>query len=479
MSGASAETKPDFKRQVALALANEQMRRAVESGTRRQDDGRRKMMQEFGDALAVRELAKRIKNHTLQNLDRYLEQFIENVEKLGGHVHFAETGEQACDIITQIAAQTDTKLIVKSKSMATEEVHLNDELIGQGFDVVETDLGEYILQLAEERPSHIVAPVIHKSKEDVADLFHKKLGIEYTTDPPTLTAAARKVLREKFREADMGITGVNFGVAETGSIVLVTNEGNGRFCSSRPRVLVSLMGIEKIVPRRQDLAVFLKRLGKSGTGQRITCYTSLATGPKRADDFDGPEEFHLVLLDRGRSNILAGDFRAVLRCIRCGACLNACPVYRTIGGHAYESVYPGPIGKLITPLFNSLDEYGSLPLASSLCHACYEACPVRINIPTLLIRMRHELAKQGKLGKFYALGFKMWKMGMMSAFLYRWGAKMAHWFNDWRARDGWHRKLPGMAAGWTDHRDFPAMADKPFHDRWDTLIKEMDAEDTE
>jgi L-lactate dehydrogenase complex protein LldF len=252
---------------------------------------------------------------------------------------------------------------------------------------------------------------------------------------------ARKILREKFRRSEMGITGVNFAVAENGSICLVTNEGNGRFCSSRPRVVVSLMGIEKIVPRMKDLAVFFKLIGKSGTGQRITCYSTMINGPKRTEDFDGPEEFHLVILDRGRINILASDYRETLRCIRCGACLNACPVYRKIGGHAYESVYPGPIGKLVSPLLNSMESYENLPQASSLCGACFEACPVRIDIPAMLIRMRRDLVKMKRMPALLGIGFKLWKLGMQSKFLYHWGAKLHHWFLDAGAKDGWHDTL--------------------------------------
>ncbi len=467
----------DFKRRTALALANARLALAVDRGTRRQDGARRDAMTEFEDPLAVRELAARIKDHTLQNLDRYLEQLTDGVERQGGRVHFAETGEDACRIIEEIARSAAVRMIVKSKSMVSEEIELNHHLADAGFEVVETDLGEYILQIGHEKPSHIVAPVIHKSKQDIARLFESVLGVPYTEDPPTLTAAARTILREKFKRADMGLTGVNFAVAETGTVCIVTNEGNGRFCTSRPRVLVSLMGMEKIIPRMKDLAVFLKLLGKSGTGQRITCYTALTTGPKRTGDFDGPEEFHLVILDRGRMKILASDYRSTLRCIRCGACLNACPVYRKIGGHAYDSVYPGPIGKLVTPLLNSLAEYENLPQASSLCGACLEACPVRIDIPAMLIRMRNDLLKQGRLPWTWGVGFRLWRVGMQSKLLYKLGAKLSHWFVDAGARGGWHRTMPGPAAPWTDHRDFPALADRPFHERWHELKSELDAKE--
>jgi L-lactate dehydrogenase complex protein LldF len=477
MSDPTATARPDFKKSAAAALADPRIGVIFDTSTRRKDDGRRAILPELGEPLAVRKLAARIKDHTLQNLDRYLEQLIDNVRRHNGQVHFAQTGGQAREIITGIARDTNSRLIVKSKSMVSEEIELNHALEEADLEVVETDLGEYILQLADEKPSHIVTPVAHKTKEDVARLFADKLGIEYTTDPPTLTRHARRVLREKFRTADMGIIGANFAVAESGTICIVTNEGNGRFSSSRPRVLVCLMGIEKVIPRMRDLAIFLKLLAKSATGQRMTCYTSLITGPKRSGDFDGPEEFHLVLMDRGRSGILAGQYRETLRCIRCGACLNACPVYRQIGGHAYESVYPGPIGKLITPLLNSMDDYAQLPQASSLCHACFDACPVRIDIPTLLIRMREDLVHRGHAPFTWRWGFKGWKMGMRSKLLYSLGAKMGRWFMRLRARDGWVHRLPGDGKGWTNHRDFPLMAKKPFHKRWARLQAELEEQE--
>jgi L-lactate dehydrogenase complex protein LldF len=463
---------PGFKARVKAAVSDTRLMSVVDRGTRRQDNGRREMLKELGDALGVRSLAARIKDHTLQNLDRYLEQLCENVRKHGGHVHFAADAEQACQIITEIGRAAGTNRIVKSKSMASEEVQLDPALIKAGFEVVETDLGEYILQIAGEHPFHIVVPVFQKTREDIGRLFAEKLGIPYTDDPEKLTATARRVLREKFKTADMGIIGANFGVAETGTVCIVTNEGNGRLCSSRPRVLVSLMGIEKVIPRMRDLPVFLKLLAKSATGQRITCYTSLISGSRRPGDFDGPEEFHLVLLDRGRSKVLAGPYRETLRCIRCGACLNACPVYRKIGGHAYGGVYPGPIGKLITPLLDTLEAHEHLPQASSLCGACSEACPVRIDFPQHLIRMRGELRERGRMPWYYTVGFKFWKLGMKSAVLYRVGSKLAHWCVDLFAKDGWHRSLPGPVAEWTDQRDFPAMAGRSFRSQWDKLKDE-------
>jgi len=468
---------PDFKRQAAAAVADRRLQEIFDRATRQKDDGRRAILPELGDPLAVRNLAAQIKDHTLENLDRYLEQFIDQIRRRGGQVHFAADGPQARSVIVEIARGAGARLIVKSKSMVSEEIELNHDLEAAGFEVVETDLGEYILQLAGEKPSHIVTPVAHKNRQDVGRLFADKLGIPYTTDPPELTMVARRVLREKFRTADLGIIGANFAVAETGTVCIVTNEGNGRYCSSRPRVLVCLMGLEKLVPRMADLPVFLKLLGKSATGQRITCYTSLITGPKRPGDFDGPEEFHLVLMDNRRSAVLGSDYMQTLRCIRCGACLNACPVYRKIGGHAYEATYPGPIGKVITPLLNSLEVYEHLPQASSLCGACLDACPVRIDIPTHLIRLREELVRRGRSPLAFRLGFKGWRLGMSSRWLYRWGAMKARWFMWLVSRNGWCRWMPSTGGVWTRHRDLPVMPARPFRARWAALQKELESED--
>lgn len=469
---------PPFKDRVSAALADTNLGQAVERATRRQDTARREIIEELPDQLGARRLAARIKDHTLQNLDHYLQQLIESIQRNGGQVHFAEDAEQARQIVREIAEQTRSRKIVKAKSMVTEEINLTHYLEDIGLDTVETDLGEYILQLDNDRPSHIVGPAIHKTKEDIADLFTEKLKIDYTTDPPTLTAAARKVLREKFQQADMGIIGANFAVAETGSICICTNEGNGRFCTSRPPVLVSMMGMERVIPRMQDLPVFLKLLSKCGTGQRITCYTSLVSGPRRQDDVDGPEEFHLVILDNKRSEILGNtNYRQALRCLRCGACLNACPVYRKIGGHAYGGTYPGPIGKVITPLLDTLEDPAELAQASSLCGACLEACPVRIDLPSMLLKLRDDSRASGHAKLTWRLGFRMWTLGMKSKLLYRIGSYFGRWYMRLTSKDGWVSKLPSDGKGWTNHRDFPAMDRKPFHKRWEQLQQQLNGEE--
>src|SRR5918993_1560025 len=352
----------------------------INNAVMRQHTGRQLRMLELPNPDALRELAGQIKQHAIEHLDYYLEQLAANVRKNGGHVHFARDGREATRIILDIAARTKTSRCIKSKSMVSEEINLAHALELAGLDVVETDLGEFIIQISHDKPSHLVAPIVHKDKASIAKLFSEYFGTPYCDEPDALCGQARTFLRDKFRQADFGITGGNFLVAETGHLCCVENEGNQRQSVTTPRVLLSLVGIEKIVPRMVDLAVMLKLLARSATGQPITIYNNIFGGPRMPGEKDGPEEFHLVLIDNGRSEILASEeYRETLRCIRCGACLNACPIYRKIGGHAYGSVYPGPIGALITPLFQGLGNFKDLPQASSLCGACYEACPVKIN----------------------------------------------------------------------------------------------------
>lgn len=467
MSEHETAAVPDFHARAAEAIETPGLSAAVTRATLGRYERRKVMLQELGDPLAVRTLAAQIKDHVLANLDRYLTQFVTNVRKNGGQVHFARNGEQACGIICDLAKQRRVKRIVKVKSMTSEEIELGHRLEADGYEVVETDLGEFIIQIDHDRPSHIITPVIHKTAKQIGRIFERVLGIPYTDVPETLTMAARAHLREKFRGADMGICGCNFAVAETGTVTIVTNEGNGRYCTGRPRLLVALMGLEKIVPTPRDLAVMLKLLAKSSTGQRLTVYTNLMTGPRRPGDLDGPDEFHVVLMDRGRTDILGSEYAETLRCIRCGACLDACPVYRTIGGHAYGKVYPGPIGKLITPLLDGMYEYKDLPNASSLCEACYEACPVRINIPQMLIAMRDDLRRRGQMHWFQRFAFHVWRVGMLCPLLYRVGSRISRWFmNGLLSKEGWCRKLPPPFHVWTDQRDFPAMARRPFHRMW-------------
>jgi L-lactate dehydrogenase complex protein LldF len=430
--------------------------------------GNRRGYAALADSSALRDHAKRIKEHTLAHLDRYLEQLEASVIKLGGKVHWASDAEEARRIVVQIAKDTGCRRAVKSKSMTSEEIHLNPALEQAGIEVAETDFGEFIIQVAGERPSHLVAPAVHHSRESVARVLSRHLGETLPDDPKSLAQTGRRVLREKFYQADLGITGANFAVAETGTIVLVTNEGNGRLTTTCPRVHVALMGIEKVIPRFTDLPVFLKLLARGATGQTLSVYTTILTGPRRPGERDGPEEFHLVLLDNGRSRILGTPFRESLQCIRCGACLNACPVYRRIGGHAYGGVYSGPIGSILTPLYDSVDANPHLPHASSLCGACQAACPVKINIPRMLIGLR-ELQHHEKPSRFEDMAYRLWAAVLARPRLYRMALAAARLLLRPLARHGWLRSMPGPASGWTRHRDFPAPAARPFRDRWKEL----------
>src|SRR5437870_3314244 len=391
MNHLTAET---FDANARAALTDVQLRGALRKATALFGERRLEATKSLPDWEDLRSQARAIKDETLLHLDRYLEQFKANAEKAGAQIHWARDAAEANSIVCRLARERNARLVVKSKSMATEEIHLNAALEAEGIEALETDLGEYIIQLAGETPSHIIAPAIHKTKGQIAELFVEKLGIERTSDISKLTSTARQILRAKFGAADIGISGVNFGVAETGTILILENEGNIRLTTSLPKTHIALMGIEKVIPRFNDLEVFLKLLPRSGTGQDLTTYQSLITGTKRNANDEGPDELHIVLLDNGRSRMLARPVtRQSLACIRCGACLNACPVYQQIGGHAYGSVYAGPIGAVITPQLFALAKAAQLPYASSLCGACRDVCPVKIDIPELLLHLRAEITE--------------------------------------------------------------------------------------
>jgi L-lactate dehydrogenase complex protein LldF len=464
----------DFAGAAAQALQDAPLQAALVRLTSTLMAANRRGLAALADSDQLRDHAKRIKEHTLAHLDQYLVQLEASVQRLGGHVHWAATAEDARRLILEIAQRSGCRRVVKSKSMTTEEVHLNPALEAAGLEVTETDFGEFIIQLAGERPSHLVAPAVHHTRESIARILSQYSGEALPDEPGPLAQAGRRLLRTRFAAADLGLTGANFAVAETGTVVLVTNEGNGRLTTTCPRVHVALMGMEKVIPRWADLPVFLKLLARAATGQSLSVYTTLLTGPRRAGERDGPEEFHLVILDNGRSRVLATPFRESLQCIRCGACLNACPVYRRIGGHAYGGVYSGPIGSILTPLYDSVADNPHLPHASSLCGACQAACPVRINIPHMLIGLRElqHHAKGKRTSWLERLGYWAVKEVFKRPWLYRLVLRLARWGLWPWARGGWLRRLPGPGAAWTAARDFPAPAARPFRQKWKELEEE-------
>jgi L-lactate dehydrogenase complex protein LldF len=452
-----------FVRNAHEALGNQRLREALRKTESKFVHGRAQALENLDDFEAVRSHAAGIRDRVLDHLDLWLEHFEREATQRGAIVHWAEDAADVQRIVADIARQYGVKKAVKSKSMVSEECALNGALEAAGVQVVETDLGEYILQLADEPPSHIVAPVLHKTKEEIADLFAEHHHRPRQTGIAELCREAREFLRPHFVSADMGISGGNFLIAETGSVLIVTNEGNGRLATTLPRVHVAITGIEKVVPTLEDAATLLRLLPRSATGQDITNYVSLLTGVKGLDDSDGPEHFHIVLLDNGRSRLLGTKLQPMLRCIRCGACMNHCPVYQNIGGHAYGWVYPGPMGSILTPAYVGLENALPLPNASTLCGRCAEVCPVNIPLPDLLRELRHAQQVRGLRPWRERLGLRIWAWLALRPRLYRLcaalGAQALRWLADTRGRIGW---LPG-AGGWTEGRDFPAPAGKTFH----------------
>src|SRR6266404_328322 len=447
-------------------VADPRLQLAIYSATQRLIDHRAsavgiKVLPEYQD---LRTLAHEIKKHTIEHLDYYLEQLEANVTAHGGKVIYCEDAQQVTDFVLDLAKQRNARLIVKSKSMTTEEIHFKERLEHHQLEAVETDLGEYILQLAHQRPYHIVAPALHMTRYDVADIFTKSLGVKKEVVIEEQTKIARGVLRDKFLRADIGVTGANFLVADSGAVVVVENEGNARLSSSAPKIHIAVAGIEKLIPRAQDLAVFLDLLGRSATGQPLTVYTSFLSGPRRAGEVDGPDEFYLILLDNGRTKLLADpEKRQSLYCIRCGACLNHCPVYRKIGGHNYPWVYSGPIGAIITPQFHGVSKDPWLPFASSLCGACAEVCPVKIEIPKLLLKLRAEVveAKQRKgAGGPERLAFRMFSWMMTHPRMYLLLARIGSMLAPITPKIG-------PLGKWASQRSLPPLASKSFHKWWD------------
>ncbi len=412
--------------------------------------------EQFTDVHLARERAKNIKWRAIETLDQQLENFELNFTKRGGKVIWAENAAQAIEEVIKICKEKNCKKLVKSKSMVTEEVHLNSELEKNGIESVETDLGEYIQQLDGEAPYHIVTPAMHKNKEDVAKLFHEKLGTPINLTPEQLTLVARDILREKYVEAEIGVTGANFIISDIGAISITENEGNARLTCAYPKTHIVIVGIEKVIPSLTDLGLFWPLLSTFGTGQKVTVYNTIVTGPKQSNELDGPEEMYVILLDNGRTNILENPKqRESLYCIRCGACLNACPIYKNIGGHAYGATYSGPIGSVITPNLQGMDDFKHLSYASSLCGACTEVCAVKINLHELLLDNRQESVKQGMNSFTEKAAWKLWKIASLNR-------KMMNLGNG----DLKNKVVNGLFKGWKENRSDLVFSKKTFNEMW-------------
>jgi L-lactate dehydrogenase complex protein LldF len=470
-------TAPTFPHAALPILRNAQLRKNVAHATDVIQAKRARLVAEKTDWQELRTAAAAIKDDVLAHLDQYLIEFEERCTAAGGHVHWASNAAEARRIVVEILRKEGASEAIKVKTMTSTEIQLNPALEAAGIKAVETDLAELILQLGDDEPSHIVAPALHVNRSQVREIFARRMGLaDLTDDPEALTAAARAYLRKKFLSVDAAICGANFLVAETGAVTIVESEGNGRMCLTLPRTLIALSGIEKVVPSFRDLEVMLQVLARSATGERMNPYTSLWTGVTPGD---GPQSFHVVLLDNGRSSILARHTeRQTLRCIRCAACQNTCPVYRQTGGHAYGSVYGGPIGAILTPQLMHMDHAQSLPFASSLCAACYEVCPVKINIPEVLIELRAQVVDRER--KQAARAFDLMYIGMRIAngiFASAWRFRLAQRLGrlalqPFTRKDGWIHALPSLGARWTMTRDLRGLPDQTFREWWASRPKE-------
>jgi L-lactate dehydrogenase complex protein LldF len=462
----------DLEGRITLALRDDFLRKAVRFTADRLRNGKQRTTEAFGRWEEWRERGRRIRAHTVAHLDYYLDQFSRNLEAAGHTVHFAENAHEAAEIVLSIAKAKNARLVAKSKSMVSEEVHINKHLGAQEIECIETDLGEWIVQLAREMPSHIIIPAIHKNRHQVQALFEAEGGAPLGPETATLAAHARRRLREKFARADIGMTGCNFAIAETGSVVLFTNEGNGRMCTTLPETHIVMMGMERILPTWDDLEVMANLLPRSATGQKLTTYVNILTGGRRPGEADGAREVHVVVLDNGRSDQLGdAEFQAILHCIRCGACLNVCPVYRQIGGHAYGSVYPGPIGAVLTPLLQRSPEAAQLANASSLCGACFDACPVKIPLHEMLVHLRRRNVETGLAKPLERVSFAFYARLFSSPRLFQWVSGFGRWVQRLVFGDGMKRRwlsvrLPGVR-GWAKSRGLPAPARRSFREQWD------------
>jgi len=458
--------KSPFNRRAAAALADRHLQEALQAATGRFGDLRRRAFESTAAPLALRARAREIRRRTFDELDRHLETLFRSLKRVGVEVHLAADAEAAKKAVLEIARRRDVRTAVKSKSMASEEIHLNAALERAGVSPVETDLGEWVLQLAGETPSHLVAPALHKTLGQIAELFAQKVHPGASADPQALTSLARESLRGEFLRAEMGISGVNFAIAETGTLCLVTNEGNGRMVTTLPKVHVAIMGFEKVVPTVEETLTLLAVLPRSATGQKLSSYFTMVSGPRRPGEPDGPEEMHLVLLDGGRSRHLGGPFQEAFHCIRCGACQNACPVFQTVGGHTYDSVYGGPIGAILSPMLRGLEASGELPAASSLCGACQEVCPVLVDIPRMLIEMREARVAQRNISPAEALAFRLAGWGMRRPMVWEMGFKALPWLLWPFTRAGKVDWLPGPPGAWVRGRELPSPARRSFRARW-------------
>lgn len=456
----------EFNDRVGEGINDSFMRGAVSSAQERFQTRRLSAAEELGNWEDWRSHGEEIRQHVLENLDYYLYQLSENVSKRGGHVFFAQTAEEASDYIKNVVEKKNAKKIVKSKSMVTEEINLNAALEAAGCDVVETDLGEYILQVDDhEPPSHIVVPALHKNRQQIRDVFKEKHGYEHSDEPEELALHAREKLRQEYLSADLGITGCNFAVAETGSVTLVTNEGNADLVMALPKTQITVMGMERLVPTFEEMEVLVGMLTRSAVGQKLTSYITTVTGTKDEGDVDGPEEFHLVVVDNGRSDILGGEFQSVLQCIRCAACINVCPVYRHVGGHSYGSIYSGPIGAVLSPLLGGYDDFKELPYASTLCGACTEACPVKIPLHDLLHKHRQVIVeKEGRAPIGEKLLMKAFRIGANSPSLFKIATRVAPKAASPFSEGEVINKGPGPLKAWTNMRDFPVPNKDNFRD---------------
>lgn len=467
-----------FHRHIQASLSDENLQIALDANAEKRTRAREQAISSLsGDWEEMRARAHKVRSSVVNHLDEFLDQFISQAESNGIKIHLAATGNQAVDIVLEIAEENQAKLIAKSKTMVSEEIGLNHALEAAGYQVVETDLGEYIIQLRGEPPAHIITPAVHLRKEQVGNTFKEKLDIPYTEDIATMTAAARERLRQTFFEADIGVSGVNFGIAENGMLCLVTNEGNGRMVTTLPKVHIALMGIERLLPNMQDLALMLELLPRSATGQKMTVYTTLITGPRKIDDPDGPDQRHLILVDNGRRAMRESPLAEGLLCIRCGACLNACPVFAEIGGHAFvnehgeTSTYPGPIGSIVSPGLFGQEEFGRFARASTLCGACKDACPVDIDLPKLLLRVRaggvtlESKKKERSIPIHVRLGLKIYTWISTDAARFSSGLKITGWLSKFVSPSSKWLRLPSFT-GWGYSKDLPRPSQRPFRERW-------------